>query len=137
MENDSDYKNKKINFFIFDICGHHCSKKNFEILKENYQNKINLNLIEGSSVITLKNFMSDNNFLFDFIEIDGGHDFQTLTSDIQNTINFLNVGGLMYIDDYNSYPHALLGVNQGVDEYNWNGFDYDSIQGLFWAVKKG
>jgi predicted O-methyltransferase YrrM len=136
IENDDDYKNKKINFFIFDICRHPCSKTNFEILKEKYQNKINLNFIEGSSVITLKEFMSNNELLFDFIEIDGGHDFYTLTSDIQNTINFLKTEGLMYIDDYNSYPHALDGVNKGVDEYNWDGFDHDSIQGLFWAVKK-
>jgi hypothetical protein len=101
------------------------------------QQTLFLNLIEGNSLYTLKSFMINNRFLFDFIEIDGGHDFDTLTSDIQNKINFLKVGGLIYIDDYNSYPHALLGVNQGVDEYNWDGFDHDSTQGLFWAVKKG
>jgi predicted O-methyltransferase YrrM len=136
MKKDENYKNEKINFFIFDICGHPCSKRNFEILKDKYKKKINLKLIEGNSIYTLKEFMSNNRLLFDFIEVDGGHDSITLTNDIQNTINFLRTGGLMYVDDYKSYPHALEGVDKGVDDYNWDGFDHDFIQGLFWAVKK-
>jgi hypothetical protein len=117
-----NYKGIK-KFYTFDICeginddigcggGHNYVKKNFEIMKNHYNN-IDIQLIEGDSLVTLKTFVDNLEHELDFIEIDGCHSGIRPYYDMKNTMNKLKVNGFMYIDDYNKkYKDIFFSVDK-------------------------
>jgi hypothetical protein len=128
-----EYKNIETNFYIFDICICNATKPNFQFLKKYYEEFLNLYLIEGSSLETVKPFLESKNILFDFIEIDGCHTYECVLEDIKNTINFLSSKGVVYIDDYKSKVFPIKEVDDGVDNFEWQNFETNYIDGVFWA----
>ena len=132
---DSDYKNKEANFYVFDICVHKRTEGNFNIIQHHYRKDITLSFIKGSSQDTVKNFMRDKDNIFDFIEIDGAHTKEAVSSDITDTFNKVRRGGVMYIDDYESTEIPCPLVEDGIHNVNWQHYRTGSIDGVFWGVK--
>lgn len=129
------YKNKKIEFYVFDICVCSATKHNFEVLKKKYQKTLEMHLIVGDSMTKVPEFFKSNDIKFDFIEIDGCHTSNCLVNDVKNTIDHLTEKGLIYIDDYKSEVFPIKEVDHGVESIIWDGFDTDFIDGVFWAKK--
>jgi predicted O-methyltransferase YrrM len=132
---DKEYSNKEINFLIFDICGYSYTEPNFEILKKYFSN-INMELIKGSSLDTVKPYLEEKNIKFDFIEVDGLHTNEAVYQDILNTCQYINDNGIIYVDDYKS-TKVPCDIDKGVEKFDWksNGFNINTIDGLFWAKK--
>ena len=71
----------------------------------------NINIIKGNSNKVLKE-ISDK---FDYVFLDGGHDYETVKNDLKNLIQVINNGGIILCDDYNlSYAP---GVKKAIDDY--------------------
>ncbi len=70
-------------------------------------------------------FFSQNNKKFDCIFIDGLHEYNQVCRDIQNSLNFLNVGGIILLHD--TLPTTLH--QQAVPRYKmmWNGDVWKAI----------
>ena len=126
--------------YVFDICegtnngiggNHNYVKPNFEIMKKHYKD-IDMILIEGDSLETVKPFMDSLEGGVDFIEIDGFHEGINPAKDIENTIDKLNIGGYIYVDDYNNQYTA---IKNAVDNRNWSDFDTFYYQDVFIARK--
>lgn len=132
----SDYSKAHVDFYIFDICEHECSRHNFEVLKTYWRDCVSLHLIEGDSAKTLPDFISRFQGLFDFAEIDGNHTFEGVQNDIMNVIGKMEDKGVIYVDDYKSSKFRFDGLDAGVDDISWVDFETGSMDGLFWAVKK-
>ena len=76
--------------------------------------KLNMNSIESNFNYNLKNyqnkfvkckttsgkFFKNNKIFFDFIYIDGNHEFNAVLKDSINSWKFLNIGGVIAFDDY-------------------------------------
>jgi predicted O-methyltransferase YrrM len=64
------------------------------------QNKIGVDPVSGGTVKdTSDGFFKKNNSKFDIIFIDGLHHYKQVKKDIQNSLSFLNVGGLILLHD--------------------------------------
>lgn len=133
---DEEYRNKEVQFYIFDICHHETVKPNFEILSTTYKGNINFVLIEGDSMDSIPSFFKDNNIKFDFIEIDGNHSYDYVRADIMNSWNNLSTDGIIYVDDYRSSRIQIPDVDNGVDSLDWSDFDTDYVDGIFWGKRK-
>lgn len=133
---DEEYKDKKVQFYIFDICDHNTVKPNFQILSDKFKEDIDFTLIEGDSLVTIPQFFKDNNIKFDFIEIDGNHSYDYVRADIMNSWNNVSTNGIIYVDDYRSSRIQLVDVDNGVDSLDWSEFDTDYTDGIFWGKKK-
>jgi len=138
LRNSNQYGDEPVTIHVFDLCEHECTVPNFEILAEqSKQFNIFLNLIPGSSLETLPNFMEYNKeMLFDFIEIDGCHTYECLMEDIKNTIHRVKPEGVLYIDDYKSTQAPIPDVDRGIEETDWSSFNTWYIDGVFWAERK-
>jgi predicted O-methyltransferase YrrM len=136
-DSDIEYREAKVNFYIFDICEHECVKPNFNILKENFKDIINLHFIEGSTFDTLKDFNTIDNQLIDFAEIDGCHTYEGVQNDVKCVLEKISVGGIIYIDDYKSSKFNIDGVNRGVDDLDWSKFSPNYTDGVFWVKNLG
>ena len=73
--------------------------------------KKNIKLIEGNSNRILKKISED----YDYIFLDGGHDYQTVKNDLVNLTKLISNGSLVLCDDYN-LTYAP-GVKKAIDEY--------------------
>jgi predicted O-methyltransferase YrrM len=109
--------NKKPNYYIFDYGIHSYINSCLDLFKSKFQNKTNnISFIEGDSIITLPDFIKNNQNLigtFDFIHIDGGHSEECIKNDFMNCdILIKNPNGIIIIDDTN-IPH----INNEVDFY--------------------
>jgi predicted O-methyltransferase YrrM len=52
---------------------------------------------------------------FDYVFLDGGHDYETVKNDLKNLTQVINNNGLILCDDYDlSYAP---GVKKAIDEY--------------------
>jgi len=72
----------------------------------------NINLIKGNSNLILKKIDTSK---IDYVFLDGGHDYETVKSDLINCKEVLNNNGTILCDDYNlSYAP---GVKQAIDEF--------------------
>lgn len=131
-----EYSSAHVDFYIFDICEHECARHNFEILKTYWRDCVSLHLTEGDSAKTLPDFISRFQGRFDFAEIDGNHTFDGVQNDIRSVVGRMEEGGVIYVDDYKSSKFRFEGLDAGVDGLSWADFDADSIDGLFWAIKK-
>ncbi len=137
MKKNNEYTQDPVTIHVFDLCEHECTVPNFEILSEEAKkHNIYLNLVPGSSLETIPQFMMSNDMLFDFIEIDGCHTFECLLEDAKNTIPRLKPGGIVYIDDYKSSNVPIPAVDKGIETINWEGFNTYYIDGAFWAEKQ-
>jgi len=114
--------NKNPNFYIFDYNEHKYVKPCLELFKSNFNHKINnFKFIEGDSIITLPNFINENQNLmrtFDFIHIDGGHSEECIKNDLKNCDNLIKRGGIIIIDDTN-YSHINNEVDFYINNYNY------------------
>ena len=74
--------------------------------------KNNINLIKGNSNLILKKIDTSK---IDYVFLDGGHEYETVKSDLINCKDVLNNNGTILCDDYNlSYAP---GVKQAIDEF--------------------
>jgi len=69
------------------------------IFLENIKKSKNYSKIT-SHFMTSDDFFKTNTKLFDFIYIDGCHEPEFIENDINNSIKFLNDGGIIWMDDY-------------------------------------
>ena len=92
--------------------------------------KGNVNIIKGDSNIVLKEI----SIIFDYVFLDGGHEYQTVKNDLNNLTKVINNGGLILCDDYNlSYG----GVKKAIDEYvTQNSFNLKIFNSRFAEIKK-
>ena len=73
--------------------------------------KDNVHLIKGNSTTILKKMDMKK---IDYVFLDGGHDYETVKSDLNNCINVIHNNGTILCDDYNlSYAP---GVKKAIDE---------------------
>ena len=107
----------KSKMYTFDICGHGTEKKAWEVLKRHFD----INLIEGNSLDTIPSFFKSNkDFKFDLVFVDGYHGFDVTLNkmipyeDIKNTIDYVNDGGLIILDDY-----ELIDVAKSSKRFDW------------------
>tara|TARA_A100001035_G_scaffold89696_1_gene69918 strand:- start:1066 stop:1695 length:630 start_codon:yes stop_codon:yes gene_type:complete len=86
-----------------------------ELLKK-FEN--NVELIVGNSNIILKKLDMSK---IDFVFLDGGHDYKTVKSDLNNSIEVVNNDGTILCDDYNlSYaPGVKKAIDEFVEEHNF------------------
>jgi len=137
MKQDGEFDDEPVTINIFDICEHECTVENFKILSESVKPYgIFMNLIPGSSLDTIPNFMKAHDIMFDFVEIDGCHTYECLLKDVENTWDRVKPGGIIYIDDYKSTEINIPDVDRGIESINWGGFNTYYIDGAFWAEKK-
>ena len=74
--------------------------------------KNNVHLIKGNSNKLLKTIDMSK---IDYVFLDGGHDYETVKSDLKSCEEVLNRNGTILCDDYNlSYAP---GVKKAIDEY--------------------
>ena len=74
--------------------------------------KDNVHLIKGNSTKVLEKIDMKK---IDYVFLDGGHDYETVKSDLNNCINVIHNNGTILCDDYNlSYAP---GVKKAIDEF--------------------
>ena len=85
--------------------------------------KNNVHLIKGNSNKLLKTIDMSK---IDYVFLDGGHDYETVKSDLKSCEEVLNRNGTILCDDYNlSYAP---GVKKAIDEYvKNNNFDFEIL----------
>ena len=84
-------------------------------VKQRFENKTNLRIIEGDSFVELRELYESNPDLkYDFIYIDADHSFRGSYSDITWASKMLADGGIIGIDDYCFKPSGQL---HGDDAY--------------------
>lgn len=78
-----------------------------ELLQDNQEERFdyNISVCKNSEKITVKKVISDEFFKentkkFDFIYIDGSHESDQIIKDMINAFNVLEIGGIMWMDDY-------------------------------------
>ena len=107
---------KSTNLLIFDIEEHNYVKPCINYIKNKFENNETIiNYIEGNSIITLPEYISNNPLSigsFDLIHIDGGHSIECITNDMKNANLLLKINGIIIIDDTN-----LNWINEIVNKY--------------------
>ena len=74
--------------------------------------KSNINIIKGNSTHVLKEINLQN---INYVFLDGGHNYDTVKSDLENLSQVINRNGIVLCDDYNlSYAP---GVKKAIDNY--------------------
>ena len=102
----------------FDICRHGTEEPAYKVLKKYFD----IELVKGDSKITIPEWSLNNNRKFDFIFIDGGHDFDTCSWDIANCIPLLSKEGTIVVDD-----GWMDTVVEAVEETVPNSFSYSYL----------
>jgi predicted O-methyltransferase YrrM len=103
----------------FDLCDRSYSSEAFDVISDHFDD---VRLIKGDSKETLPTHMTERDVLFDFVLVDGGHDYETAKSDLSAIIDKISVGGLILIDDLN-----LKGVKKAVNEVDLSKFELVKI----------
>ena len=68
---------------------------------ESNQDETNLNIVPMHKTFkNSHNFLSNNNDSYDLIFVDGGHGYQEVLVDLLYRYKFLNLDGILLIDDY-------------------------------------
>ena len=90
--------NKDLKLISFDIGEHNYINAAKEYIDLKYPNRHTL--IIGDSTITIPEFIKKNkNNIYDFIFIDGGHDYKIAIQDLENCLYLSNKNTLIIIDD--------------------------------------
>ena len=79
----------------------------------------NVNIIKGNSNKVLKEINVDK---FDYVFLDGGHKYETVKKDLENSTQIVNNNGTILCDDYDlSYaPGVKKAIEDFVSEKNFN-----------------
>ena len=94
--------------------------------------KNNINLIKGNSNDILKKINCDQ---YDYVFLDGGHKYDTVTKDLECLKNVIKNNGVILCDDYN-LTYAP-GVKQSIDEYiSLNNFKLRILNDRFAEITK-
>ena len=106
--------NTKANVVSFDIGSHDYLHVGKEYIDKTFPDRHQLFL--GNSLTTVPNYIQENpGKTFDFIFIDGGHDYETVKNDLECCAEVVDNGGTILCDDYNlSYAP---GVKKAIDEF--------------------
>lgn len=106
--------NPKADYLFFDLNYHKYTDPCFSYLKKAFP-ATSINIIYGDSTKTLKKFAEDvnNHNIFDLIHIDGGHEYNILKSDFENSFLICEGNGNIIIDDtdlhvINNFVTSLL-----------------------------
>jgi predicted O-methyltransferase YrrM len=90
--------NKDLYLTSFDLGIHYTVIPAKEYIDRTYSNRHKL--ILGDSKITLPNFINENKDIkYDIIFIDGGHDYETVKSDMNNCIKLSHKDTIILMDD--------------------------------------
>lgn len=91
----------------------------------------NIDIIKGNSNEILKKNLSK----FDYVFLDGGHEYKTVKNDLMNLTQVINNGGVILCDDYDlSYAY---GIKKAVDEYvNEKNFNLRILNSRFAEITK-
>lgn len=84
----------------FDLGEHKYARPAFEYLKTNFPQSIDI--VFGDSKITMPAFIKEcpeTVESFDFVHVDGGHEYECFSSDIQQAMQLCKKGGIIVIDD--------------------------------------
>lgn len=82
---------------------YHNGKKSIEKIKNSYNN---IEFIEANSntLLTSNFFLSNFPDGLDYVLVDGGHSYAEALQDMENCYPYLNKGGIMIVDDFESGP---------------------------------
>ena len=102
----------------------------------------NLTICSNTSKIqihktTSDKFFENNKKTFNFIYVDGCHECDFITRDMENSFNFLDKNGIMWMDDYGG-GGGVVPIKQTMDSFleKYNG-SYDLIHtGYQLAIRK-
>ena len=92
------YADSPKRFVSFDICSHQYVKPSWEYFKTHYDC---FETVDGDTKITLPDFTSKNQGIFDLVHLDGGHGLDVVCSDIENSKKLVKLGGHIIVDDTN------------------------------------
>lgn len=99
-----------------------------------------ITFISGDSRETVPDFFQKNpDTKFDYILVDGGHDFETADTDLKNVENHVAKGGILVFDDISEESYGLLPVWEDFKKRNGSNFDYYEVmhrKGSAWAIRK-
>jgi predicted O-methyltransferase YrrM len=97
---------------------------------------------KGDSKETVPEFKKTNKDKFDWILVDGGHDFPTATQDLNNVVDLVAQEGVIVFDDVTPQPdfsdNSMLPVwtefkKNHYNEFSWN--EDTNGKGTCWAIK--
>ena len=96
----------------------------------------NIKICRNTDRITVKKITSDEFFktnvsTFNFIYIDGCHEHPFIKRDMENSFNFLEPGGIMWMDDYGSFRPPMddfLAKYQGFYSFLYQGYQLAIIK---------
>lgn len=84
------------------------------------ENKIGVDPVRGGNIRTTSdNFFLENSMIFDVIFIDGLHTYEQVRKDVQNSLNFLNINGFIFLHDLT--PRNFLEENVPRLQTYWTG----------------
>lgn len=78
-------------------------------------------------------YFFSKNIRAELIYIDGSHEEQDVYNDLNNYYNLLTDKGIIFGDDYFSWPSVAKSVNRFVKENNLN---FETISNNFWVIRK-
>lgn len=94
----------------------------------------------GDSKITVPQYTKEHpQAQFDYILVDGGHDFETADTDLKNVESLVAPGGILIFDDISTESYGLLPVWDKFKSRNADKFKYFEVmhrKGIAWAFRK-
>jgi hypothetical protein len=84
------------------------------------KNKVGIDPVRGGNIRTTSdNFFLENKVIFDVIFIDGLHVYEQVRKDVENSLNFLNINGFLFLHDLT--PRNFLEENVPRLQPMWTG----------------
>lgn len=91
------YFNPNVTIQAFDICSHKYVKPCVDYLNAKFNNRVKL--IVGDSTKRVPEFIKSTELKFDLIHVDGGHELNIATADLNNSLKLLAPKGIIIFDD--------------------------------------
>lgn len=142
-------KNKKWNFnvstskklkFIYGFIQNLSTKKVKRNLKHFGIPTNKITFVSGDSKITVPHYFKQNpSQYFDYILVDGAHDFETAFIDLENVVTHVNKGGIIVFDDICPESYNLIVVWDKFKNLHQKEFEFFEImhrKGTAWAIRK-